>query len=380
MRLFLNDKVEVLYGNLAVKSWLIATVVNMKSDQIKIHYDCDEDSDDDEWIDKESSRLAPLHTHTLPITNLPGISVGYNKVDAIHYECNKHEYILLCCHDAKSISRYDISASKWETYSNYPQEFSTKHAGKVCFDSKQLVLYMAYICDSKLRLALFDISLNSWVVKTWNVLTFNFTSYIKANLYFIPDEIEEIHLFIANNHYRITRYEFNEPLQIERTNDNCEKHLSPIIWCNKMQRLIGMADKSIYHCDINQKMQSQYIWKIDDQEQIDYNKEDIVNAHFILINKHILFIFMLVVSEIFCIDLLYGITYKVNKSIPAVINYTSTVAQTNNGYIHVIENQMTGIHLRISLFDIIPKELDGYYRKNICNPLVFGYISKMKKK
>ena len=67
--LIVGSKIDIQYvgdnDEKVDKSWHIATIIDENSDnQIKIRYDSEIDSDEDEFIDKHSDRIDLLHKHT----------------------------------------------------------------------------------------------------------------------------------------------------------------------------------------------------------------------------------------------------------------------------------------------------------------------------
>merc|ERR1712154_23790 len=95
--------------------------------------------------------------------------------------------------------------------------------------------------------------------------------------------------------------------------------------------------------------------------------------------KYIVFVYNYYDEKVYCIDTLFKEIFVSHKTLPRVMGSSRSCVQTKRNNVYFI-NHSEPKHYMINLMDLIPNTLITTYKDNICNPLVFGYISRMNKK
>eukprot|EP01084_Bolivina_argentea_P020227 37631_1 len=393
--------------------WYIAIIIDINNQQIKIHYQCEgDDNTSDEWINKTSNRIAKLNRYThvnhiisimytdddsllsvsIELTNCP---IKYPATKAIYYKHNEHEYILYCVNQIQSIYRYDIKNNNWDKLSDYPSNFHPLEKEAICFNKTKSKVYLFSLSsiESTGTMATYNVQKDTWnLKKCMGASTYDDSgSCNPCSACFIEYPQQTIHLFCLQTHWKIID---------DGSKDECNAillsdfpmgfFLNGTIWCDEFQALIMIAiqtNKSGKHpvcfCKITQPNQSQYNWQFYGSTAIFDNR---ISFELILAFKHILFVFTPIIYcgsteyNLWCVDLLYHQKFWVAK----VDNLSSiaSIIKTDDNYLHYIDS--TGIktdemHYKISLFDLIPLELNDLYHVTLSDPLVFGYIAEMNK-
>ena len=113
--------------------WSIASIIEVKQHQIKLNYFTWQ-SCYDKWFPKDSERLAPLHTHTLPIIKLTAPQYlgdrRYMTSLALH-----RNFILFV--SGKSINKYDINNDKYSVVFECPENLQFSAAAQLSYDLKR---------------------------------------------------------------------------------------------------------------------------------------------------------------------------------------------------------------------------------------------------
>ena len=121
--------------------WLIGTIIDMKDAQTKVHY-LGWTDEHDIWLDKNSRHLAPLNTHTLPITLLSKPPASRSNLSYINSKAIVHQrqWIFQAAH---RIQRYDMENDTYSQMETTPySDLGLSQYDRICYDTKNALIYI----------------------------------------------------------------------------------------------------------------------------------------------------------------------------------------------------------------------------------------------
>eukprot|EP01084_Bolivina_argentea_P281400 481467_1 len=321
----------------------------------------------------------------------------------IYYNDKNNEYIMIL--QGGYIQRYDFNNNIWNMMIMPVQP-------RYCGDIKYVTHFDEY--NKKLYLFTstnafqFDVISNEWTYKSCQDIGID-KNTCHYKFCFIPYPINELHLLTYRTKRSKNWYEFecnhkkiiecnNELKVIElATHENILRGSNELIWIQREQILLNIFSQSdrAEVCRITSKNQQIYEWIPCSHHK--YMRPHDINIsvgfdglyHRIVGFESILF--LINYNEIQCVDMLSGQRFKSNKRLPLLFETAciDNVVNTNDNYVHFIGSYTTnchknkrGLHLRMSLLDVVPQTLQNMYinKYGFYSPtLVFGYFYKIKK-
>ena len=214
---------------------------------------------------------------------------------------------------------------------------------------------------------------------------FNVAGWTKA--LYIPDPIDEIHLFESSRHFRFdtNKDEMTKCGTFNSLGRNAVRFVNPI-YIQSLQRLMlfgGNWNQEIFCCKLYEKNQENYEWE--SYDKIMPHRAGWGSYHVILAFDVIVFVFYLRTAQnydIWCLDLKfeseewYKCGYKCKGNEDGAIEYQYVVKARNND-VHIIGfGDDTQCHTKVSLFDLVPMDLYEMHSKHY-QLLVIGYFKKL---
>ena len=272
--------------------WINATIIESTLEQIQLHYsgigteeiiDIDDyvpDSDEDDWIDRDSHVIAPLNTHTYNPMQLPNYHIPRDD------EYHSSEYInlvflqdldLILFPGWKCINCYNIKTNEYSEFVSNPHD---DHFNKVRqpsgvrigSDKTVLVLdenrYILHVVDDDVFYSL-DINNKKW---------FNVTEYLDhgrmnfRTLCYIPAPMDTIYAYKGIQSCRFdteskiwsdlgeirTREQFNE--EMNQTNDDRYTNPDGIIGYNKEYKEYDQYFREDYVVQLYNPLIKKLLW------------------------------------------------------------------------------------------------------------------------
>eukprot|EP01084_Bolivina_argentea_P186002 320669_1 len=342
--------------------WSVAQIIDIKDDQIKIDW-YGWNSSHDKWINKnDTSKLAPLHTHTFPMKPLskpPYIN------DNIKHQSSVHEsYITIKNHT------YNTKTNTWSDYilpniSSYVCAIDHEN-NRIFYVQLHGIVYTFNLNTNKLKKHSTD-----------KPFTMNFNAICE----FIDNKL---HVFDSVGDRRV--YDINTKQWKLFLNQN-HFVINRMIYIKSKKIFIGFGHDFSHDCFIKA-----FYCKYNTDSWIEYKallSTDINLNHLCIKDVCNLFDHLLLIrfadnafgSIIMWFDLDKSKWFKCDKNYPVQGKTTITV-NTMDNYLHFISCRSERIddrtHYKINVIDMIPLELDEFYRNDKYNKLIFGYIKQMQ--
>lgn len=215
---------------------------------------------------------------------------------------------------------------------------------------------------------------------------FNVAGWTKA--LYIPDPIDEIHLFESSRHFRFNTCK-NEMIKCGTFNSlgkTTVRFVNPI-YIQSLQKLMlfgGNWNQEIFVCDLYEQNQAEFEWTSCDiimPHRAGWGSYHVISAFDIIV-----FVFYLRSAQnydIYCLDLKfknekwYECEYKCKGNEDGTVEY-QYVVKTDNNDIHFIGfRNESRCHTKVSLFDLVPMELYEVHSKYY-QLLIIGYFKNLK--
>eukprot|EP01084_Bolivina_argentea_P104301 186769_1 len=349
-------------------TWMVANIIDIQQTRIKVNLVYH-----DQWFDKISTQIAPLHTHTLHTIKL---NKPISHIDAIcsrplYYKSNisnkSYIIIIMDTNDDKCIRNvnintcivlYDINNDSY-SHINYPKNVCLKfHCSAINPENSDLYIYSQQI------LTIYNLE-----TKQWN-MTKIFIDLIHPQLIYIPSPCQELHLFgIAKRkvqslvHYKYS-FKSKKIIPLNGINDTLYLKNFGLIYIAFQKRLMIFGGSysnwcvsrnngnEIWFFDLCARDNYENEWKLY-CEKLPYESTDFTS---IVAYDYIIFVLYFKRNEnkeIWCLDLIHCKWYKSKKIYP--LKYAEHVTKTNRNNGHFIYCGDMAFHVKIDLFHLIPE-------------------------
>eukprot|EP01084_Bolivina_argentea_P277891 474593_1 len=248
-------------------------------------------------------------------------------------------------------------------------------------DTKNESLYMFGYRFNRHKLGVLDLNTKALVTDKKSAL--NNCNEFPQSVY-IPS-IHECHILCNNSiHYKMDMNNNNITKTTIDTFKNDGIKWPNLIYVPCKQQLISFGSNywnEIWYCNIEELSNKQkYNWKLHELKMPHAVKVDYFDTLLAFDNIVFIFYFHNSYSDIWCVDLLNNELVKTKYNVPkfTMCKWNIYVFKDSDNYGRIV-NFKSGEHYKISLFDLIPKEVIKSHRKHY-EPLIIGYIKEQEKK
>eukprot|EP01084_Bolivina_argentea_P286697 491846_1 len=408
MEFQIGDTVEVSSYNNGKGRWFHAVIVEIEQNRVKVQYSPQTEG---RWIKIDKNRLAPIHTNTIPYFSMDQILFDDPNqqqrriTQALYYHHRRSGHFITygIIWDRKAnkalnpmLERFDINKQTWSTIQSFDDSIQRRYS--ICLNKydKKIKLYVISCEDnrnkpSELDIAIYDPIKNRLIEQKYCEIAKYDTTYKPPNNLWIDCK------FIAKDKMLLIR---EDQIEIIIFEGNYIK--SKVIDMTIDHRLHNIRIRGVFVCDTLQKLMcfsskgcSQSLYESDISVQtLKWTPHDVYsdilcktqNKRYILISDYILLMFYGHRAEcknIECLDLLHYQRYKLDKIYSAATSGSDAVpilVRGDGDWIYIFNGYSCYKTLkRVSIYDCIPDELSTFWKEKYTNPLIFGYIARMKK-
>eukprot|EP01084_Bolivina_argentea_P105681 189261_1 len=380
------------------KQWYSATIIDCDVNEIKVHYDCDSDTELDEWLDVNNphdvgTKIAPIHSKTLDCIPLPipsqKVVISNNQSKCI-YNASDESILLIALNTnvsgSKSIYKYDIMRNAWSTFGHYTSLTSSINSITINHEQSLLYIFGTGFNNYCPILDTFDIH-KQRLKSSKKVDCMKCCNVFDPHLCCVPSPLNELHLLSTINFQNASHFRVDGNSVITTLCSRLEFEAVFVTFCKETKQLIAINNfGSIYLCNLDIDVnRSLYEWN---PLQIGIDIE--IDACFaFLAYDHFLFMFVLVYNEceerqmyeIWFVDLVEHKVFKSHKKAPELLfeySFLGTMDVRNNA-LHIVigDDDESMQHFKLCLVDIIPQQMFEFYQQKYHKKVVFGYIEQM---
>eukprot|EP01084_Bolivina_argentea_P032344 59835_1 len=329
-----------------------------------------------------ATKLAPTDENKdkLSYTKLQKIVDGCAPPQFVYYELNNHQYIIVSIDIDDSIQSgiyfYDITMDKFDFIASYPKDFSPQSHG-MSIDQENHELYI--FCGISPIFGVYNIQNNKWRIKNNSNNSIPIVEYPLS--LFVSSPYNELYLSSSGvGPFHISKYckqtdSFVDLVNFDDIPD--KKSVSDITFdrchfCSFQERIYAVdVNRNIWYLNVCINEEQCQKWKLYPYKM--QKREWMINTAIVF---DTIFIVVYHSGEIHCLDLLSNKWFILEKKFPIFHDKMDQqlvdFVQTSDHYIHCFGftyEDCDGFHLRISLYDIVPLELMGFY-----GLLMKGYV------
>ena len=366
------------------KGWLIGTIVEMKDEQIKVHYLGWSDMYDI-WFDKSSQHFAPLHTHTLRITRLTdpppsSLNSSYSNSKAIVHH---RDLIFLT---ETGIQKYDMEN---DTYSKidtalYNSWYWSKY-DRICYDTENKLIYLTNTHKSFLlkldpssgEVSKKVINLNYSIGRDHIPMIINHDKDDKNCLYCNNYEhLDVLHLFDTRHGY------YNEDKQQYAQLQPLENK-GKFVYVPHLKKVMLISSKICYEFHTNPNMENRYKAKFVASDikppplSNHYSNWRVMNIY----KSLIVIVNMEYKSnrEFVFYDFISNKWYKSKRQSP-IVHLGSAIIDGKDDHLYFMTFWKDPCLFKIHWMDIIPEDLCHSYKDTVHKKLIHGFVRKIEKR